>query len=381
MLNPTQPYPHRVSLCLLVLVIFIVSCNGQSRSNQTTNKPVPNLGNTDTASHLKFISGIRAILEDRKGNIWFGSHGEGVAVLKGTASAGNSPFGFGAYGANIFTYYDQKDGLSSSQIRSIYEDKNGHIWFEGGEGISSYDGTKITTHTDRNYQAKNEWQLNDDDLWFKGDEMNGYNDREKQPGVYQYDGKQFSYRTFPIKYKAGEENYYSVTTPFIKGKSGTLWFGIYGGVIGYTGSKFIVIDNAFLGLNQKTGFLHTRGLLEDSQGNLWIANNGIGVFKYNGKKAVDFTAQHQLKKGAAKNTLHRVFAIGEDGKGNIWFGTYKSGVWRYDGKSLKNFNVKDGLHSEQIWTIYKSKQGEMWFGGANPSGVYKFNGKSFERKF
>ena len=40
---------------------------------------------------------------------------------------------------------------------------------------------------------------------------------------------------------------------------------------------------------------------------------------------------------------------------------------------MKNFT---GPGSEFIWTIYKSKQGELWFGGA---GVYRFNGNYFER--
>jgi hypothetical protein len=42
---------------------------------------------------------------------------------------------------------------------------------------------------------------------------------------------------------------------------------------------------------------------------------------------------------------------------------------------------KSGVESEHIWTIYKSKQGELWQGGASPSGVYRFNGISFERKY
>jgi ligand-binding sensor domain-containing protein len=120
--------------------------------------------------------------------------------------------------------------------------------------------------------------------------------------------------------------------------------------------------------------------MEDSKGNLWIGNNGIGVLKYDGEKVINFTAQQKLKKDDTKgNSLDRVFSIGEDGSGNIWFGTVEFGVWRYDGSSMKNFTIKDGLESKHIWEIYKSKQGELWFGGATPSGVFRFNGKSFER--
>jgi ligand-binding sensor domain-containing protein len=120
--------------------------------------------------------------------------------------------------------------------------------------------------------------------------------------------------------------------------------------------------------------------MEDSKGNLWIGNNGIGVLKYDGKKVVNFTDQQKLKKEDTDgNSLDRIFSIGEDDSGNIWFGTVEFGVWRYNGNSVKNFTKEDGLDSRHIWEIYQSKQGELWLGGANPSGVFRFNGKSFER--
>ena len=98
---------------------------------------------------------------------------------------------------------------------------------------------------------------------------------------------------------------------------------------------------------------------------------------FSGKKAINFTAKQKLTKEDTKaNTLDRAYSIGEDAEGNIWIGTVESGVWRYDGNSVKNFTEKDGLERTFILTIYKSKQRELWFGG---NGVYRFNGKSFER--
>ena len=167
----------------------------------------------------------------------------------------------------------------------------------------------------------------------------------------------------------------------MKSKNGTVWFGTYGALIGYNGSDFKVINDSSLGLNDETGHLHIRSIMEDSKGNLWIGNNGIGVLKDDGKKLVNFTGQKKLKKEDTKgNSLDRVFSIGEDASGNIWFGTAESGVWRYDGNSVKNFTKKDGLDGDLIWIIYKSKTGELWFGGG-PNGVYRFNGKSFDRKY
>lgn len=347
--------------CWTFFIAATISCNSQSQTNKENQ-----IVQTKTDSKLlKYTKGVRSFLEDSKGNIWFGSDKEGVCLLHN----------------GEFQYFTTENGLSDNQVRNIYEDKNGLIWFECGIGLSIYDGHKISIYKERNYDSTTQWKLAEKDIWFKGDETVGYNKLEKNPGVYQYDGKKLSYRTipFPVTTKSEDERRfgYSISTPFLKGKNGTIWFGAYNALIGYNGSDFKIINNEYLGLNGKNGSLHIRGFLEDSKGNIWIANNGMGVLVYDGKKAINFTAKQKLTKEDTKgNSLERAYSIGEDAEGNIWIGTVESGVWRYDGNSVKNFTEKDGLERTFILTIYKSKQRELWFGG---NGVYRFNGKSFER--
>ena len=43
---------------------------------------------------------------------------------------------------------------------------------------------------------------------------------------------------------------------------------------------------------------------------------------------------------------------------------------------MRNFSERDGLTSKGITAIYRDKRGDLWIGG---EGVYKFNGKSFDR--
>lgn len=356
--------PYVFGVCCLFLV-GIVSCHHQSQTNQTKDNTQPIENDLGTV-RLKYSNGIRSILEDSKGNIWFGSHSEGVGMLR----------------EGRLYYFTTENGLSHNQVRNMYEDANGIVWFECGKGLSTYDGQHMTIYTAKSYNSKSEWKIKNRDLYFKGDEMEAYNKLEGDPGVYQYDGQKLSYRKFPIKTKLGHENHYSISTAFVKGKNGTLWFGSYGAVIGYNGSDFKIFNDASLGYNDQTGHLHARSMMEDGKGNLWIANNGIGVLKYDGKKVINFTKEQKLKKEHTKgNSLEKVFSIGEDSLGHVWFGTVGSGIWRYDGKSIKNFTKEDGVESQHIWTIYKSKDGELWFGGANPSAVYRFNGVSFERKY
>jgi ligand-binding sensor domain-containing protein len=360
-------YQNIFILCSTLLMTVTMSCSSQSQSNNKTQSIHAEIDSI----RLNYKTGVRSILEDSKGNIWFGSYSEGVCLLQN----------------GKLRYFTTQNGLSDNQVRTIHEDKNGIIWFECGTGLSIYNDEKMTVFTERNYVSTKQLKLSDSDLWFKSDAPMGNSNLEKKSGVYQYDGKELYYHPFTVKDKSGQEIPWAKSTDFVRSKNGVVWFGAYSELIGYNGKQLITYNNESVGLNGTTENLHIRSLMEDSKGNLWIGNNcgggksGIGVIKYDGKDFIQFTKQHQLRTEDTKgNSLDKVFSIAEDSAGNIWFGTNESGVWRYDGQSLKNFTQKDGVDSGITWIIYKSKSGELWFAGG-PNGVYRFTGKSFERKY
>ena len=361
-----------------ILIVLHVSC---ANNKSPDDKPVSEvIGDTvrngsswhDTTLQLKFTSPVRSIFEDSRGDFWFGSWGDGVCRFDGKE----------------FTYFTVEDGLSHNQVRNIQEDQNGVVWFENGHGISSYDGNKITTHIDRVYDSRNEWKSEHSDIWFKGDETAGFNERERQFGTYRYDGEQFTFLEFPIpesRINANNINFAVTTTP-VRGKGGKLWFGTYAAVVGYDGNSFSIIDRISIRLNEDHPHLGIRAVIEDSNGNLWFGDNGSGVYFYDGDTTINFTEKHGLTRRNTKGNspaLDRIFSIGEDRDGNIWFGTSYWGVWRYNPaaerrneESLTNYMEKDGLTSKEIVAIYKDKRDDLWYGGES---VFKFNGKSFDK--
>ncbi|MBI4646365.1 MAG: hypothetical protein HY738_07180 [Bacteroidia bacterium] len=56
---------------------------------------------------------IQCILQDSKGNLWFGTQGGGVT----------------RYDGEMFTHFTEKQGLSNNSVWSICEDKSGNLWF------------------------------------------------------------------------------------------------------------------------------------------------------------------------------------------------------------------------------------------------------------
>ncbi|MBK8141823.1 MAG: diguanylate cyclase [Chitinophagaceae bacterium] len=341
---------RKIELIYLILILTLnFSCvENKSTYRETNNPELVATSKTDT---LKFTSGIRAIFQDSKGNYWFGSLQEGVAVYNGKS----------------FTYFSSNIRLTDNQIHSIQEDKEGVIWFNTQKGVSSYDGTRIKNHTDadtktlqNNFQIKSnepvqgKWMESDNDLWFE----------------------------------AGIKEGLFAVTDISKGKNNMIWFGTYAGVFGYNGSDFTIINDETLGFDRKIEPLHIRSIFEDSKGRLWIGNNGIGVLLKDGDSIINFSNKNNLihpnssRKGdkSPQGTLEHIFTIAEDNKGNIWFGDRDAGIWKFDGKAMKNYTKKDGLTSDFALSIYEDKNKTLWFGMADGS-IYLFNGKTFEKQF
>lgn len=323
----------------------------------------PELAAISKIDTLKFTSGIRAIFQDSKGNYWFGSLQEGVAV----------------YNSNAFTYFSAKDGLKDNQILSIQEDKNGTIWFETQNGVSSYNGRSIEVQTKNTIMnSQGDWVKLDNDIWFAAG---------NKEGVYRYDGKKLNYLGFPNPKIINPNNLYGVTS-ISKGKNNMIWFGTYAGIFGYNGKEFTIINDETLGLNTEVEPLHIRSILEDSKGRLWIGNNGIGVLLKEGNSIINFSEKNNLihptssRKGdkSMPGTLEHVFTIAEDGKGNIWFGDRDAGIWKYDGVKMTNYTKKDGLTNDNALSIFEDENGDLWFGMADGN-IYKFNGKTFKKQF
>lgn len=354
-------------ILLLAILLQFTSCNQEKIDSIEINNS-SQIEKKDTSVKLKFTSGIRSIFEDSKGNYWFGSLQEGVAV----------------HNKKEFTYFTIEDGLASNQVLSIQEDKNGNIWFGTNNGVCSYDGKTITNHNPTvNYDAENEWLKTSNDLWFNAG---------IKEGIYRYNGQKLNYLAFPNPKVINPYNVYSVTS-ISKGKNGMLWMATYAGVFGYNGNDFTIINDETLGLQEETGQLHIRSILEDSKGRLWIGNNGIGVLLKEHDTIVNFSEKQNLihptsamrstsQRGdkSQAGTLEHVFTIAEDADGNIWFGDRDAGIWKYDGQTMKNYTKNEELTNQHTLAIYKDKNNELWFGMADGS-VFKFNGKTFDQEF
>ncbi len=286
---------------------------------------------------------VSQIINDRDGNLWFCTFGEGVFKYDPSSPLKTSFKSF-------INYTEEKDGLILDWIRSATQDKAGNFWFASRNGVSKFDGKSFLNFDKKNglfYPNINTvMQDNEGKVWFGTDGK----------GVLKFTGETFV--TYTTQDGLSSDIIMSVT----EDNQENLWFCTYGsGVCKQNATKdgFINYREA-QGLNNNivwTSFV-------DNQNNIWFGTSG-GVCKYDGTRFIT------LNDSLPANTVYSIY---QDKKGNMWFGT-TAGVSKYDGKSCVNFVYEKDNIGKNIRSIYEDDQNNMWFASSN--GVFKYNGKVF----
>ncbi|MBK8226140.1 MAG: hypothetical protein IPK70_03060 [Flavobacteriales bacterium] len=311
--------PHITVVALFSSALFMTSCNGQvpaSAETDGTEQPgVTQPSGPDTAQIAEYIV---AAHEDSKGNLWFGTNGQGVARWDGSA----------------LRYFSMAEGLIGDVVTGIAEDRNGDMWFGTHSGASRYDPSAA--------------------LSASGGAFTGFGSAE---GLHGQGCK------------------------LLVDRNGTVWAGTSDGVFRLVGERFIAFEVPIPAI-EAPSYKMTPGkiwdLFEDSKGNIWFARDGYGTCKYDGSTFTHFTK----KDGLCSNNVASIAedkhghiwfgSITSDHPNYIEEG----GVSRYDGKTFTRFPDVDGLNDNDIYNLYTDRAGNIWIGAVR-KGAYRFDGKTF----
>ena len=361
---------------LLLSLLFVVTCcNGQVKTdltNENTNQQTPIEGNQPKIVGTQGVTSgnITCELEDRDGNLWFSTGGEGVYRFDGKS----------------FTNFTSKDGLFNNTTTTIIQDKSGHILIGKNAGICKYDGKKFSKYfesdTLNNLRIIALLEDRDGHIWFSA--MN--------KGVYRYDGTKLSHFLYNYKHPIFANKHEKMISDIIQDKKGNIWFSSFnrGGAWRYDGKilthflpsaeyySFFEDERSQAYAALDTKYVHSpdyitddmiHSMTEDKSGNIWFATRRHGVCIYDGKKFTSFKGNEVFGRISPITIL-------EDKKGIIWLGTEDAGVFSFDGNTFKNYTTTDGLVNNSVRSILEDKDGNLWF-GTRWFGLSRFDGKTF----
>lgn len=261
-----------------------------------------NLNNAIT--HLpfyKFIEDldVRCFLEDSNGNFWIGTFGSGLICLKR-----------GHEGIQ-FIQYTTSEGLFSNNVISIEEGPKGELWLG-----SSYSGISRFSPSDLEHDQRT--SLTHFSLKDGGNAPHGrWIEKDRQGRIWFGSVKQGLYYIDPADPNAifrhfnFEENCLNDSYSMLQDSRGNLWFGTGCGLIRYRPDD---LHMPFDYYPEPAGIAQgpVSGIFEDSQGTIWLATLGDGLYKYEQHKGfTQFTADEGL-------VSNHVISVNEDQQQRIW---------------------------------------------------------------
>lgn len=353
----------RIAAGPLVCGSLLLSCNGQHSAHASVEGATVDtaLGGaiTDTAQIAEYIV---AAFEDNKGNLWFGTNGQGAARWDGKA----------------LRYFSIGEGLIGDVVTDIAEDRAGNLWFGTHDGASRFDGKTFTGFGNAEGVQGSGCKLLVD--------RNGMLWAGTSDGVFRFDGTRFS--AFPLPVPVIDTPSYKMTPgkvwDLFEDSKGNIWFARDGyGACKYDPSAALRTGGStFTHFTKKDGLCsnNVASVEEDAQGNIWFGSitsdfpqyiEEGGVSRYDGKT---FTRFAELK-GLTANDIYNLYS---DRAGNIWIGAVRVGAYRFDGKTFTLFDQTDRQDLTTYFAIQafaEDRYGTLWFGFSG--GLFRFNGSAF----
>lgn len=267
--------------------------------------------------------------------------------------------------------------VSHNRIWSIDEDKDGELWVATSHGLNKFDKTteKFTRYFNGNDNDKN--SLINNEVRYIYVDNSGIIWIGTRHGLDSFDKKKGEFTNYDdlLSDNGIKDQYIS---SIYEDSDGVLWLGcgVEGGLIKFDRKTNTMKNYKYSKFNNESISNNSiESITEDRYGNLWIATH-YGVNKFD-KKEEKFT-RYTEDEGLCNNYTYGILI---DEFNNPWVST-NGGLAKidvYDNRII-NFNVNDGLQSNEFngYSYFKSKSGEMFFGGIN--GLNIFNPKDLSKE-
>jgi signal transduction histidine kinase len=354
---------------------------------------------------------IRTSYMDKKGNLWFGTMGDGISkynessddfsnfVLESEVKAGNSEFstsitedhngiilvgtrnnGIWAMrnlneGFRKVVFTDSNTGLNIECITSLFFDSENKMWIgTWTSGVYIFEETGKMIFSSGSGNRGTELIADHVRCFFEGNNKEIWIGTNK--GLCRVDSCLNNWQSIPLdSFNYNKEH---KVTSITYGNNSDLWIGSLNSGLFHLEEDGSIV-NFKMDLNNKNTLSDNSilSLCRDSSNVLWIGTIAGGVNKTDLEQK-PFKSLYRYIDGSKEEIIQNVHAVCEDNEHKIWIGTSKNGPLVF----INNKDIDQTFHSTiapyedlktgMVLSIIEDKNGNVWICTFNET-VYKFN--------
>lgn len=277
-------------------------------------------------------SQVRAMIQDSRGYLWFGTH-RGISRFDGRT--------FVNYEAG-----DQPNQLSGSFVSALYEDRSGALWIATDKGVNRFRGKTFERIADTQLPDSIRSVLNALHKLFLTD-REGHTWEGTENGVFH---------TIPEQgRKAIPEIPYPIRS-CLRDHEGNLWFGTEGGGVCKVTEGVFTAYTVADGLSSNI----VKSFLEDESG-IWMVTADKGANRPAGNRFSAFTEANGLGGNDICYSMR-------DREGRFWFASYSKGVTCLNRGATTRYTTANGLPSNAVFSLAQVGD-DQWVGTDQGIGV------------
>lgn len=354
------------------------------------------------------VSIVRAIHHDSQNGVWVGTDGNGIYHIKGIDSTKPS--------INHYEYSPQlKSSVSGNAIYEIMEDNDSNIWIgTAWNGLNFLDRENNLDFLYSDISGKNSFPVlsiykNKEKLYLglDGNGLSILNLKENGNNTINYANSNLlnnayvqcvkkstteafwlgtfsnglihynpeTKETYGYKYDKNNKTSisYNDVRDLLEEENGNLWVATWGGGLNY----FDVQKKSFKSYRENTtseNSINSDNIisLEWDNENIWVATFGGGLDFFN-TGTQKFTHYEHNEENPDSPSSNNLLAVYKDSKNYVWIGTSGEGINRLDLKTEKfdRFEKETNIRYQTITAIVEDNNEVIWF--STKQGIFNYN--------
>ncbi|MDL2221237.1 response regulator [Parabacteroides sp. OttesenSCG-928-N08] len=270
-----------------------------------------------------------------------------------------SPFSYGFY----FRSYQVDDGLSHNNVWAVMQDSRGFIWFGTNDGLNRFDGKTFKIYKKR---ANDETSIGSNFIHCIKEDSKGRLFIGTKQGLYIFNMETEQFQAVDLLRDPNDE---ASINSLLEDPDGNIWVACHGQGLYLLDSGLQVKKHYYKEKDEAGGIPsnYIWSIVLDYTGEFWLGSGGGGLIEFDSKEEL-FT---QIGGGhPLKLTDPVVYSLYCDIDNNIWIGTASSGLYRYNPRTGKA-NRYMGGEAYNIKSIIEYSEKELIMG--SDKGLVTFN--------